>query len=89
MKLTQSQIALYIIFIICILFIGYYLYIYNNNDGFIDTPLKTKTDTQTLTNLQITTNLNNAGIEDISTQNKIINYLTELASILDTYKTIA
>ena len=53
MKLEPSQIALYIIFIICILLIGYYYSYINNTDGFVDEASSTESETS-LTNSQIT-----------------------------------
>ena len=83
MKLSPAQIALYIIFIICILLIGYYYSSINNTDGFQD-----ETSPSSITTLQLTNDLTTAGIKDIPTQKKLIEYLTNLNLILDRYKTI-
>jgi len=83
MKLTPAQIALYIIFIILILLIGYYYSSINNTDGFQDSA-----SPSSLYELQITNDLTTAGIKDVPTQNKIIEYLKNLNLILDKYKTL-
>ena len=77
MKLSPAQIALYIIFIICILLIGYYYSSINNTDGFQD-----ETSPSSITTLQLTNDLTTAGIKDIPTQKKLIKYLTNLNLIL-------
>ena len=108
MKLTPDQIAFYIIFIICVLGIGYYysLNTLNNTEGFVDES-GSQTNSQTtnatlssqpspssqsspssLMNLQVENELEKIDIKDTPTKNKIINYLTNLNSILDRYKTI-
>ena len=84
MKLTPAQIALYIIFIICILLIGYYYSSINNTDGFQDETLPSSSSS--LTTLQLTNDLTTAGITDIPTQKKLIEYLKMLNVILDKYK---
>jgi len=102
MKLTPDQIAFYIIFIICVLGIGYYysLNTLNNTEGFVDetgsqtnpqttnaTP-SSQSSPSSLMNLQVENELEKIDIKDTPTKNKIINYLTNLNSILDRYKTI-
>lgn len=99
MKLTPDQIAFYIIFIICVLGIGYYysLNTLNNTEGFVDetgsqtnpqTTNATQSSPSSLMNLQVENELEKIDIKDTPTKNKIINYLTNLNSILDRYKTI-
>ena len=98
MKLTSSQIVLYIIFIICILLIGYYYSDINNTDGFLDTtptepqqPTATPNATSSSpapTNLEIQNYINNLDIQDIPSKNKIIDYLSSLYNTLDKYKNI-
>ena len=98
MKLTSSQIVLYIIFIICILLIGYYYSDINNTDGFLDTtptepqqPTATPNATSSSpapTNLEIQNYINNIDIQDIPSKNKIIDYLSSLYNTLEKYKNI-
>jgi hypothetical protein len=78
MKLTPFQIALYIIFIICILLISYY---YTNqythtNETFTDDDLKTS----------LTAELNRLKITDIGIQSRVIENMIKFSQLLDTYK---
>ena len=79
MKLTLFQIALYIIFIICILAISYYYNTQNLKEEFeIDINAELKTD--------LNTELAKINITDVGVKNKLINYMVTFKDYLKDFK---
>jgi hypothetical protein len=95
MKLTSIQIVLYLIFIICIIFISYYYIntsyinttkknnIYKEKEGFTDN----KNNNNPLKE-EINIELNKLNIKDVNTQKKIFTYITSLQKLLNKYNNL-
>jgi hypothetical protein len=81
MKLTSSQILVYIIFIICIVLISYY---YTNQYKYGTEGFGSEEDLIQ----DINTNLERLNITDDGIKTSILNYIKTFASFLDTYKKI-
>lgn len=83
MKLTSIQIALYIIFIICVLLISYY---YTNTPNTPNTYNKESfTNTEDTLKLTINNDLDKLNVTDNFVRNKIYDYISSLSKTLNNY----
>ena len=93
MKLSTTQILLYIIFIISVIVISYYYTncnskINNINNNTINTIENFNNGKLTLEEQKIDNELERMNINDIEVKTKLINYLTDLQKLLKTTETI-
>src|SRR6056300_607911 len=93
MKLSTTQILLYIIFIISVIVISYYYTncnskINNINNNTINTIENFNNGKLTLEEQKIDNELERMNINDIEVKTKLINYLTDLQKLLKTTETM-
>jgi len=93
MKLSTTQILLYIIFIISVIVISYYYTncnskINNINNNIINTIENFNNGKLTLEEQKIDNELERMNINDIEVKTKLINYLTDLQKLLKTTETM-